>query len=789
MKKSANQRTVKAKYVIAVGILLLTSTLGAKGADARGAMIRSCVDWQQFLARHDMVWNSLPSRWDDAPFLGNGLLGSMLYRDGKKNRLRLQIFRSDVQDHRPYGCGHSGFSRARLQIGSFYLTPVGKLIGGHLRLDYYNAELRGSVTTDKGRIEIRHLVHSIDLVIFTEVTTSGEEDKCEWSWEPAEATTTRGGYPVKPKDTARFERAYGGAYPTILYKPNPEPRLEKVGDVNLCVQKLLYGGQHATAWTILRPDANRQIHIVSIGKSYPEATARDEASKSVRKVSSIKDLSSWRKIHYDWWHGYYPASFVSLPDTRMETVYWAQMYKLASATRADRPLMDTAGLWQTPSKWPFVTWNLNVQLCYWPTGPSNRLDIGMSLINTIHRYRENLIRNVRPVEWQSDSAFVGLNTGQDLDQPRDLDMRSLNSTVGNLTWAMHDCWLLYRYSMDDEMLREEIFPMLRRSVNFMTHMLEEGEDGRYHLPPTMSPEYGEAPDANYELANLRWGCRTLLRICERLRIDDPLVPKWKDVLERLVDYPTNEDGFMVGRAVPFDKGHRHFSHLLMIYPYHLVNIEQPGGEELIRRSLDHWLAVNLKAYKGHGWGAFAAYTHTGASLMCAALADGNEALEHLNGFVDYPLVRRNSLYAESGPCLESPLSSAQCVHEMLLQSWGDKIRVFPAAPDSWKDVVFHNLRAEGGFLVSAVRRNEKTQWVRVKSLAGEPCKIKPNFGNDIHVKGGRVFRVVNLGGGIYELDLRKNEEVVLYGGEQEAVPKIEPLPAKKENCNWYGLRD
>ena len=35
---------------------------------------------------------------------------------------------------------------------------------------------------------------------------------------------------------------------------------------------------------------------------------------------------------------------------------------------------------------------------------------------------------------------------------------------------------------------------------------------------------------------------------------------------------------------------------------------------------------------------------------------------------------------ESGPVIETPLSGAQCIHDMLLQSWGGKIRVFPAVP-------------------------------------------------------------------------------------------------------------
>lgn len=40
---------------------------------------------------------------------------------------------------------------------------------------------------------------------------------------------------------------------------------------------------------------------------------------------------------------------------------------------------------------------------------------------------------------------------------------------------------------------------------------------------------------------------------------------------------------------------------------------------------------------------------------------------------------------------------------MLLQSRGERICVFPAVPKEWPEAVFHQLRSEGGFLVSAVR--------------------------------------------------------------------------------------
>ena len=99
----------------------------------------------------------------------------------------------------------------------------------------------------------------------------------------------------------------------------------------------------------------------------------------------------------------------------------------------------------------------------------------------------------------------------------------------------------------------------------------------------------------------------------------------------------------------------------------------------------------------------------------------DEALDYLNGLRKF--FQANTLYKERGPVIETPLSAAQCIHDMLIQSWGDTIRVFPAVPDAWSDVAFHNLRTEGAFLVSAKRSAGQTQFVRIKSLAGQPCRI------------------------------------------------------------------
>jgi hypothetical protein len=139
----------------------------------------------------------------------------------------------------------------------------------------------------------------------------------------------------------------------------------------------------------------------------------------------------------------------------------------------------------------------------------------------------------------------------------------------------------------------------------------------------------------------------------------------------------------------------------------------------------------------------------------------------------------NGLWPCGGnPCIESTLGTANIVQNMLIQSWSDPakdepgpIRIFPALPSTWKDVEFRDLRAEGAFLVSAKRSAGKTEWVRIKSLAGEPCRVRPGMNGTIRIKGDREHKLELVSPGIYEIALKKGEEVLLYA---RSNPSIQP---------------
>lgn len=720
------------------------------------------VDWGKFLSRHDMVWHPLPTQWENAAFSGNGLLGFTAYKDRLRPRsIRFDIGRSDVTDHRENEGVTEG--KCRLAIGKLELKTCGDIVDSHMRLSLWDAEIRIRLTTTEGTLTVCGLTHATENVILLDVAATGGETGFVWVWHP--------GLAVSPRKL-QYDEPYEGGM-----NPFPIRRMEDDG-VRVCVQPLLAGGEYATASQERGTQSGRTM-CLSVGCDRQTGGGADEAKKNVRRAAA-RPFGEWQLSHRAWWHAFYAGdsdesgSFLSVPDARLEGFYWCQMYKLASATRADKPAIDLMGPWFSGgTPWPAIWWNLNIQLTYWPVLASNHPELGLSLCRMLDRGAENLRRNV-PEEYRDDSAAIGRVSSYDC-----------RSDVGeercDLTWALHNYWLEYRYLMDDGMLRERLYPLLRRSVNYYRHLLIRGPDGQLHTPLSISPEYPrKAPDCNIDLSLIRWGCETLLAICRRLVINDPLIPEWKMVLRDLTDYPVDETGLMIGAGVPMTVSHRHYSHLLMIYPLGLLSAEH-GDRALIEKSLHHWMGLK---------GAHRGYSYSGASAISSRLGYGEDARDYLHQLLeqrDFPITQ-NTMYREAGPVIETPLSAAASLQEMLLQSWGDVIRVFPAVPAAWSEVSFANMRAEGAFLVGAVRHGGKTREVWIQSLAGEPCAVRTDMADPQVTVEGCSISVRTDETGALHIPLKRGETAVVTPAGETAETAAGPTQPGPEGIYHFGSR-
>lgn len=175
---SPSRRTVLATGSALGGTLLAGGLPAQPGAADPGPTANPDQDapsdpWRTVLDDADLVWQRMPTTWYEGPFLGNGFLGSGIYAEpGAESRaVRFDVQHSEVQDHRPeFG---SLFGLARLPIGHFTLEPVGTITGLDWRLGLRDAELTGTLRTDKGTLALRALVHNDRSRLAVEVTPSG----------------------------------------------------------------------------------------------------------------------------------------------------------------------------------------------------------------------------------------------------------------------------------------------------------------------------------------------------------------------------------------------------------------------------------------------------------------------------------------------------------------------------------------------------------------------------------------------------------------------------------------
>ncbi|MEI7830635.1 MAG: glycoside hydrolase family 95-like protein [Prolixibacteraceae bacterium] len=774
------------KTVLTV-IFLFILFLPSEGASKK-SLIRLNVNWPRFMAQHDLLWDRIPDDYFAGAFVGNGLLGTMVFKDNAvPNSLRFEIGRTDVYDHRTKES--SAYETSRLPIGQLLLTPVGQITKVNIRNDLWNAEIRGELTTTAGTLSFRCFVPSGDELIVVTSTATGKEKNAKFALRPQLAQSAR--YIAK--------RAMGLEL-NVAYEQNPPFRTEKMEGIEVVTQPLLMGDDYATAWSDTNnPDGSRTV-LVTVANRWgkyrkPAAGSAIDAVETI-KAGQKKAMADLEKSHREWWHNYYPASFATFPDARLEIFYWIQLYKLASATHPGKPVIDLLGPWFIPTAWPLLWMNLNVQLTYYTFGLTNHRDMEADLFGLLERHKDQMIENV-PEAFRNDCAGIrnpvqydDLNAPLFLSDDKNND-KGLNIIV--LPWLMQMYFLHNRRAMDDQQLRDSVYPLMRRAFNVYMRILYKGDDGKYHIPYTYSDEYGNAKETSLNIALARWGFKTLIASAERLKIADPLLPRWKEMLANMQDYNIGENGIMIGKDVPFAKPHRHYSHLFGIFPLYDMNIDNdPERIPLMKKSIQHFTDLD---------GDNCIYKFSGASSLWAALGDGDNALKWLDRSLELlprfgippqpariPTATQNTLYSErENPTFESPISASRSMLDMIFQDWGGTIRIFPAMPSTWKDAAFHNLLAEGAFLVSAVRKGGKTEFIRVKSLAGEPCRIKSDLAGEIKHVGSKTVKMRNKNG-LIELDLEKGEEIVLYSGKKPKSFVVSAMPMNPEQMNSWGQR-
>jgi hypothetical protein len=310
------------------------------------------------------------------------------------------------------------------------------------------------------------------------------------------------------------------------------------------------------------------------------------------------------------------------------------------------------------------------------------------------------------------------------------------------------------YTYDQEYIKL-VYPFVKGVVDFWEGFLEY-EDGRYVVYNDACAE-GPNGDMNniLTLGFLQNALQTVLDMSVELGVDADKRPVWKDLQDKLSPYPTYTRGgktyFAGSERGPFSTSHAGLWEI--IYPGGQFHKDtDPQQLQIARNSIEHDIET------GYLW------THqlfTCFSFAVAARVDihPDTITEHLSEFI-------RTKFAENGFRNESPVGIETCsmvpgaINEMYLRSHPHIVEVFPVH-NKRNDAYFQDLRAEGGFLVSAELKRQKVRFVKLVSEQGRSCTIVNPWDSKtilVNRNGAEEKLVVDTR---FELDTEKGDVIII----------------------------
>jgi hypothetical protein len=385
----------------------------------------------EFLNRHDLVYEKPADVWDKGIPLANSLISALIWG---KEKINVTLNRLDVWEMRRFQPSPQNYkwrkfvellkngqsndygefgqridrpTPQQIPVGRFEVTLKGKEIHNYgMRLSLHDAIATGSYGTEFGGIEWKCYVSAEHpIVVFNYKLHGNEEAQIKFRF-----TTELGEYAADHKEVVEknpfrsfknFKLVRGNPdgipeFAQLLKNWGyPEPERFEDGSIKFFKQAIPENGNYSIAWTEISHNENQKTLIVSLARDPVEGKAETEAKKIIEMFNTPETLAVDESTHKVWWHGFYPSSFYSIQDTRLEALYWINLYKLGCSTRVDRIAPPMCGPWQPDNGFPeflgnSYIWNTQQQVFLFSIYTANRLDLGISTYNLLINNRNKM---------------------------------------------------------------------------------------------------------------------------------------------------------------------------------------------------------------------------------------------------------------------------------------------------------------------------------------------------------------------------------------------------------------
>ena len=427
-------------------------------------------------------------------------------------------------------------------------------------------------------------------------------------------------------------------------------------------------------------------------------------------------------------------------------------YLLISSSREGSLPANLQGVWgerlSNPWNSDYHT-NINVQMNYWPTQPTNLSRCHLPMVE----YVKSLVPrgkytaqqyyckpdggNVRGWVTHHENNIWGNTAPAKKDTPHHFPAGAI--------WMCQDIWEYYQFNLDKDFLEAYYDVMLQAALFWVDNLWTDERDGTLVANPSHSPEHGEfSLGCSTSQAMMAEMFDMMIKASKVLGKDkEPEIAEIETAMNKLSGPKIGLGGQLmewkdeVTKDVTGDGGHRHTNHLFWLHPGSQIVIGRSEEDDKYANAMK--VTLNTRGDEGTGW------SKAWKLNFWARLHDGNRSHALLRSAMKLTVpqgrfggVYTNLFDAHPPFQIDGNFGCTAGIAEMLMQSQGGYIELLPALPDAWKNGAFKGMKARGNFEVDVTWKDGQITSIEILSNAGAECMLKYPDAKSLKVSGAKV---------------------------------------------------